>query len=399
MRESINCRVSKRFINLPEKGKSKKQIHRRNKFHCRIVMVLVPVLLLQAITVFQQLQTTGAAAKTVPQACLNPGTNQQFHSPSEKESEKQDGHAIIQRGNEIIILSSYKENMKIGETRTLIAAASGGVEIKWKSSSTKIAAVNPYGVITARKPGTCQIIAKTREAEAKCTVVVEPTVITLNTKAVSIENGATFQMCADTSNNTPVAWKSSKQSVAIISDSGLIQALKPGTSVITAIADGSKETCLLTVMKPTIKLSADSVKMYRNQVVLLKATVSSNREVTWISNRPGVATVNEYGQVTAVRHGEARIRATLDGVTRYCIVTVQPPVIRIDKTTITLKKGQTYSLQVSVSSGATPAFSSSSKRIATVSANGEIRAKAKGNCTISVSEDGTTVKCKIKVTE
>ena len=206
-------------------------------------------------------------------------------------------------------------------------------------------------------------------------------------------------MCADTSNNTPVAWKSSKQSVAIISDSGLIQALKPGTSVITAIADGSKETCLLTVMKPTIKLSADSVKMYRNQVVLLKATVSSNREVTWISNRPGVATVNEYGQVTAVRHGEARIRATLDGVTRYCIVTVQPPVIRIDKTTITLKKGQTYSLQVSVSSGATPAFSSSSKRIATVSANGEIRAKAKGNCTISVSEDGTTVKCKIKVTE
>ena len=226
------------------------------------------------------------------------------------------------KGFEVIILSSYRETMKIGQTKLLLAVSSAGKEVKWRSSSSRIASVDPYGIVTAKKAGTCRITAKTGGAEASCTVVVEKTTIALNTKQASIENGAMFQMRATTSTGVPVTWKSSRKSVAIISDDGMVQAIKPGTTIITATAEGSKETCTLKVLKPTIKLSQTSLRLTTTQVVRLRAMVSSGREVTWRSSRTSVATVDEYGQITAVRKGTARISASLDGVTRYCNITV-----------------------------------------------------------------------------
>lgn len=303
------------------------------------------------------------------------------------------------KGFEIIILSTYKETMKIGQSKIIIAASTGGIDVSWKSSNSKVASVDMYGVVTAKKEGTCQIIAKTKGAEAKCTIVVEKTTITLNTKRVSLEGGATYQMTATTSSGSPVTWKSSKQSVAIISDDGLIQAIKPGTSIITATADGSKETCTLTVLKPYIKLSEDSLKMYRGQTARLSAMVTSGRQVTWKSGRPSVATVDEVGRVIAIKHGEARISAKVDGVTRYCTVTVASPTIRLNKSSVTLKKGEKFQLKATVSSGNTPTYTCSGKKVATISASGVITAKAKGSCTVTVKEDGATAKCKIKVTD
>ena len=307
--------------------------------------------------------------------------------------------AASAKGFEIIILSSYKETMKIGQSKIIIAASTGGLDVSWKSSNSKVASVDMYGVVTAKKDGTCQITAKTSGAEAKCTILVEKTKITLNTKRVSLEGGATYQMEATTSSGSPVTWKSSKQSVAIISDDGLIQAIKPGTSIITAMADGSKVTCTLTVLKPYIKLSADTLKMYRGQTARLSAMVTSGRQVTWKSGRPSVATVDEAGRITAVKHGEARISANVDGVTRYCTVTVASPTISLNKSSITLKKGDKFQLKATVSSGNTPTFTCSGKKVASVSSSGLITAKAKGSCTVTVKEDGTTVKCKIKVTD
>lgn len=306
---------------------------------------------------------------------------------------------VSTKGLEIIILSSYKETLKIGQRYVLVAVSTGGIEVSFKSSDSSIASVDMYGVITAKKAGVCRITAKSKGAEAACTIIVEKTKITLNTKKVSIENGASFQMKASVSSGNPVTWNSSKKSVAIISDDGLIEAIKPGTSVITATADGSKATCILTVMKPAVKLSADTISLYRNQTRIIKATVTSNKAVTWSSSKPSVAIVDEYGNITAIKHGEARISAKVDGVCAYCRVVVNPPVIKLGKTSITLTKGETYKLSVYVSSGNTPTYTTGSKRVATVSARGVIRAKAEGSCTIYVREDGATAKCKVKVKE
>lgn len=223
---------------------------------------------------------------------------------------------------DFILLSSYKKVMKIGESTAIIAISGSGKNISWKSSNSKVASVDMYGIVTAKKGGSCTITAKTKGAESKCCVTVEKTKITLNTAKLSIENGKRFAMQAKTSSGATVTWKSSRQSVAIISDEGVIQALKPGTSVITATADGSKATCTLTVVKPTVTLSRESVRLCPGQRHKLIATVSSEREVTWKSSRSSVASVDENGKITAVKPGTARISARVDGVVRYCQVTV-----------------------------------------------------------------------------
>ncbi len=307
--------------------------------------------------------------------------------------------AVSAKGFEIIILSTYKETMKIGQSKIIIAASTGGIDVSWKSSNSKVASVDMYGVVTAKKEGTCQITAKTKGAEAKCTIVVEKTTISLNTKRVSLEADATYQMKATTSSGSPVTWKSSKQSVAIISDDGLIKAIKPGSTIITATADGVKETCTLSVLKPYVKLSADALKMYRGQTAKLSALVTSGRQVTWKSARPSVAVIDEVGRITAIKHGEARISAKVDGVTRYCTVTVASPKISLNKTKVTLKKGKKFELKAKVSSGNKPTFTCSGKKVANVNSSGVITAKAKGNCTVTVKEDGAVAKCKVKVTD
>ena len=314
------------------------------------------------------------------------------------EEEEVAGAAMSVRGIEILVLSSYEETMNIGETRALIAASTSGASITYKSSDSSVASVDMYGFITAKKAGTCQITAKTKGAESSCKVTVLRTTITLNSTKVKIENGATFQLTAKTSSGNPVTWKSSKKSVAIITDQGLIQAVKPGESIITVTADGSTAICTVEVMQPGVTLTKNSLRLYRDQTYTLKATVTSNKNVTWKSSRPSVAVIDEYGKITAIRHGETRISATVDGVTRYCTVTVASPTIRLNKSSISIKKGKKFQLKSTVSSGKTPTYKCSSTTVATVSKKGLIKAKKKGTCTITVSEDGATAKCKVKVT-
>ena len=51
-----------------------------------------------------------------------------------------------------------------------------------------------------------------------------------------------------------------------------------------------------------------------------------------------------------------------------------------------------------VSSNNKPTWKSTKSSVATVSKNGEIRAKKKGTCYIQVSEDGTKESCHVRVT-
>ena len=65
-----------------------------------------------------------------------------------------------------VILSSYKKTVDIGDEFYIIAVTSNGKRPKWSSSSSKIASVNSYGKVTAKKEGTATITAKINNAEA-----------------------------------------------------------------------------------------------------------------------------------------------------------------------------------------------------------------------------------------
>lgn len=297
-----------------------------------------------------------------------------------------------------VFLSVCKTTWNIGDEFYITALTSNGKKPSWKSSNSRVASVNTYGKVTAKNTGTATITAKIPNAEASCKITVSKTYITLNSTSVTLEHGETFLLTGKTSNRSKIKWKSSKKSVATVSECGLITAMKPGYTSVTAKADSTTVTCRVTVKKPDVRISQTAVRLYRTHQVKLSANVSSNLNPVWKSSSKSVATVNERGMVTALKHGTAKITATVDGVSATCYITVNQPSVSLNKTSLSLKKGKSEELKAYVSSGNYPQWRSSNTSVATVS-NGTITARSKGKATIYATEDGMKAKCSVVVTD
>lgn len=295
-----------------------------------------------------------------------------------------------------IVLNTYSETLDIGDEFYLLAITSNGKKPTFTSDNSKVASVNTYGKITAKKAGTAMITAKIKNGEASCKVKVTKTTIQLSAKNISLENGYTARLTATTSNGHPVSYRSDKRSIASVDEKGCITAKKPGTAIITAKADQTTASCRVTVRKPTVSLSKRSVSLYRRQQVRLTVKSTSKSAPKWKSNKRSVATVDESGTVTAVKNGSATITITVDGVSKSCEVTVKKPTVKFEQTELTLAAGEKKTVKVSVSSGNKPVFSSSNTCVATVNENGLITAITAGKAYIYAAEDG--VKCKMRVT-
>lgn len=222
-----------------------------------------------------------------------------------------------------VMLNTYEKTMKIGEEFFVVAITSNGKFPKYKSSNSKVASVNTYGMVTAKKSGTAKITVKTTNAEASCKIKVSKTTIELNKKSISLERGESCSLTASVSTNAPVTFKVNRSSIASISEDGVITALKPGEATVTATADNTKVTCKVVVKKPTVKLSKTSLTLEVGESYALTATVSSNVTPTWKSSKKSVALITEEGIITALKKGTTVITAKVDGVTKLCQVTVK----------------------------------------------------------------------------
>ncbi|HBA96617.1 MAG TPA: hypothetical protein DCZ23_00765 [Lachnospiraceae bacterium] len=298
----------------------------------------------------------------------------------------------------IIFLSEYQKEMKIGDEDYLSAYSSDGRIPKFSSSDRKIAVVDMYGKITAKKAGKCTITVKSFTTEAYCSLKVLKTQITLDKKTVSIEHGETVRLTAGISDNSIPIFKSNKKSVATVDETGNITGCKPGSAVITVKAGSTSANCTVTVKKPVIKLDRLYKRLYRCQSFKLNASVSSGIAPVWTSNKKSVAIVDETGKVTAVKHGTALITAKVDGISKTCEVVVEKPVINFDKTSITLKAGDMANIGMTISSGNAPVWTSSKEDIVAVDQLGNIYAFDTGTSIITASEDGAKAKCKVYVT-
>jgi len=84
-------------------------------------------------------------------------------------------------------------------------------------------------------------------------------------------------------------------------------------------------------------------------------------------------------------------------------VTVTTPVkpsVKLDKTSLTLTKGKTYTLKTTVTgTNKAVSWSSSNSNVASVDKNGKVTAKTKGTATITAKVDGVSASCKVTVNE
>jgi len=164
-----------------------------------------------------------------------------------------------------------------------------------------------------------------------------------------------------------------------------------------AKAEGIKFTLL------PIDLSKTAVTLGVGATHKLTAYTAKSGKVTWTSSNKAVATVSSGGTITAKGVGTAKMTAkTADNKTAVCTVTVKkaPSSVKLNKTSLTLGKGESSTLTASIPAGSSTvrSWSSSNTKVATVSSTGKITAKAGGTTTITVkTHNGKTAKCTVTV--
>ena len=129
-------------------------------------------------------------------------------------------------------------------------------EVNWKSANTSVVTVAADGTVKAVGVGTTTIKVTVGNASASCKVtVVQPvTSISLNKASLSMEALSTYQLTATAYPNDAydksIKWESSDNSVATVSDDGLVTEVGKGTATIkatsTAVSSVSR-SCTVTV--------------------------------------------------------------------------------------------------------------------------------------------------------
>ena len=124
----------------------------------------------------------------------------------------------------------------------------------------------------------------------------------------------------------------------------------------------------------------------------------------WTSDDETVATVTSSGVITAKKVGTATITVkTTNDKIASCTVTVKkaPTAVTLDKTELTLKAGETYTLKKTLTPAnayTTYTYSSSKTSVATVTASGKIVAKKAGKTVVTVTtHNGKTAECTVTV--
>ncbi len=243
--------------------------------------------------------------------------------------------------------------------------------------------------------------------------------VTIIQPATEIIEGETIQLTAtvkpDDATDKTVEWASSKQSVATITDKGLVTAIASGSSTITATAGGKTAACRITVSKKVIEvtsvtLNKEALELTEGEEESLTVTVkpddATDKTVSWSSSAPEIATVEE-GKITALKEGKAVITAKAGDKEATCEVTVNKrfiPVesVTLDKTAIMLKEDESMVLTATVkpddATDKTVSWSSSDTGVVTVSA-GRVTSVKEGKATITARAGDKEATCEVIVSK
>jgi len=255
-----------------------------------------------------------------------------------------------------VTLNKTTDTIAAGNTDQLTATVqpsdATNQTLTWTTDTPSVATVDQTGLVTAVGPGNANITATTQDGSnlsATCAVTVQAasisvTGVTLDKATDSIATGGSDQLTAmitpDDAADQNVSWSSSDGSIATVNLDGMVTAVAPGSATITATTDDGSftATCDVTVYTVSatgvsLSLTSDTITARSDTTLVAAVLIASMRpdnatdqNVTWSSDNQAVATVNQYGEVSAVEPGNANITATTDdgGFAATCAITVIP---------------------------------------------------------------------------
>ncbi len=298
-------------------------------------------------------------------------------------------------------------------TATIFPEDASDKSFKWGTSDSSVATVDANGKVDAVGNGEATVFVSSSDGgfTAYCNVIVTTPVTGLSISPVeyTLESiGSSFTIkptvSPEEASDAGVVWNSSDTEVVSVSSDGTVTAVGPGTAAVTATTnDGSfSASCTVTVKSPAQHISLDktSLKLLEGESARIVATVcpsnSTQKDLTWTSDAPAVASVDANGNVTALKAGTAKVTVKVsESVSAVCEVTVISRVtgISLDRTAVELKPGETHQLKATVlpenASDAGVTWYSDKEGVATVSQSGLVTAVGAGEATVhAVTSDG-----------
>lgn len=256
-------------------------------------------------------------------------------------------------------------------------------------------------------------------------------IISLNETEVTLYNRKTFKLEAevkrvvdDAPEKTTFTWKSSDNSIATVSNTGMVTGMGYGDATITCFATDDEYIYAESVFHVVLPVSGLTVEP--SNVTLLitdskpdEGTTVLNciinpdnayiKDVAWLSSNPDVVTVDETGVLHAVSPGQATITVRSEdpesnSKQATCRVSVLQAVskITLDTSATSININTNTNLRASVfpenASNKSVIWESSDPKIATVSNNGSVRAVAPGTAKIfCTAADGSGVSAECTV--
>jgi hypothetical protein len=127
-------------------------------------------------------------------------------------------------------------------------------------------------------------------------------------------------------------WESRDTDVATVSKTGLVETVGAGTTDIVASLNGASArvtvTAITRIPLQDVLLSAEYIELMPDNKVKISTTLvpqdanDIEEEFTWKSENPTIATIDPFGEITALVDGVTKIIYQGNGITKYVTVEV-----------------------------------------------------------------------------
>lgn len=329
---------------------------------------------------------------------------------------------------EYIKLDYTDEIMSIGSTLRITAEVlpltASNRTVSWESSNTNVCIVDSNGLVEAVGTGNCTILCKSLDGgyTAMCNIYVKQPVtsVVLNTTDITVRKGQTFWLNAtclpENADNKIVTWESRDKDVCTVENDGKVTATGAGTTSIIAtnVDTGLTAYCIVTVTQPVtgITLNSDYQMLWVGAKYAIIPTIepadAENKNVTYLSSDPSVASVDEHGVVTALKGGSCVIEVTTEecSLVAACTIDVKEYVssITLSETYKYMNMGSSGTLTAAVgtdtATNKTITWSSSNYDICSVDDKGNLIAGVPGTAVITATAadgSGISATCVVRV--
>lgn len=282
-------------------------------------------------------------------------------------------------------------------------------KVSWSSSNTDVVKVDDTGMLTAIASGSATIVVQTEDGGyidmTNVTVLQPVTGIQLSQTEVSVKKGTVFWLDAEvlpeTADNKKVTWSSSDTSMATVDKNGKVTTLNVGTVTIACVSEdnGTVAYCVVEITEPVtgLELNAYHQEMVAGTKFVIIPTVypidALNKDVTFESSDPAIASVDDKGIVTANIGGRCDIIVTTveGGLKKTCTINVKEYVesIKITNAPKQMNVNQDVYLKTEVktdtASDKSIYWTSSNTSVASVDQNGHVTAHKAGNVVITAT--------------